>query len=90
MLADFVREIHDVAIVKKRLDEDAKSKVGSELADSSRRDTALDIPTDQTFDPTERAAFIPENDDRQDSPSEYVTKEDLLSEIDERDTGGLS
>lgn len=90
LLADFLREIKEVTLVRKRFEEETRSKLGSERAESIRRpDTAQGKLPDLSLENSERSVFITENDD---NPPEYMTdsgiKDDLASDIDDRDTGG--
>lgn len=88
LLADFLREIRDVSIVRKRCEEKDKSRRESEPAESIRRgDTVKEKLPELTLENSERAIFIAENDDNSDHEKE-VLKDEHASEIDYRDTGG--
>ena len=63
MLADFLREIRDVSIVRKRNEEAYKAKRVQEQAEPPRRpDSEKDNLPDITLSHPERAVFIQEND----------------------------
>ncbi|KAJ7752830.1 vacuolar protein 14 C-terminal Fig4p binding-domain-containing protein [Mycena maculata] len=81
LLADFVREIRDVSVVRKRAEEKARSQRDSS---SVRR---LDTGGDESLGPPERAAFIAENDDQSTCGDESALKDDLPADVDYRDTG---
>lgn len=84
LLADFLREIRDVTVVRRRSEKLAKSThtVG---------DTESIVPSEggQTehsiTDSPERAVFLADHDDAQYPDSEY--KEDRASDFDVRDAG---
>lgn len=85
LLADFLREIRDVSVVRKRADKLAKatSSVGdAESINRSESGQTAEYPL--THSP-ERAAFLPD-DDHKYSDSEF--KDDRASDVDIRDTGG--
>ncbi|KAJ7741096.1 vacuolar protein 14 C-terminal Fig4p binding-domain-containing protein [Mycena metata] len=87
LLADFVREIRDVSVVRKRAEEKARSKRDDS---SSVRQSDLggdDSLPDFSVDHSERSAFIAENDGDSNYGDESALKEDPPPEIDYRDTG---
>jgi len=87
LLADFLREIRDVSIVRKRYEEQAKSK-RRELAEYTRRpNNAAEKLPDITLPYQERNAFIPENNAGSDYDRNPVVQDDHVSEADYRDTG---
>lgn len=91
ILADFLRETRDVTVVRKRSEEQAKSKQDSEPNEQPRRpDTDKESLPDITLGHSERAAFISENDVLSNDDSDLTPKDDPLSESDYRDTGGRS
>jgi vacuole morphology and inheritance protein 14 len=78
ILADFLREIRDVSMVRQRKEEHAES------SDLRRSDEKL---PDITMSHSERALFIPESDFGHDHDGEYSLKDEHKSE-DYRGTGG--
>ncbi|KAJ7129336.1 vacuolar protein 14 C-terminal Fig4p binding-domain-containing protein [Mycena epipterygia] len=86
LLADFVREIRDISVVRKRAEEQAKSKRDS--SSIRRSDIGGDdrLP-DFSVDHSERSAFIADNDDQSNYGDESALKDDLPAEADYRDTG---
>ncbi|KAJ7087383.1 vacuolar protein 14 C-terminal Fig4p binding-domain-containing protein [Mycena crocata] len=86
LLADFVREIRDVSIVRKRAEEKARSKRDS--SSILRSDTGGDdrLP-DFSVDQSERSAFIAENDDQSNYGDESALKDEAATDVDYRDTG---
>jgi vacuole morphology and inheritance protein 14 len=90
-LADFVREIREVSIVRKRAEEDAKSKRNSSRIDTSsirRSDAGEDRLPDFSMDNSERSVFIAENDDQSNYGDETALKDDFPVDLEYRDTGG--
>ncbi|KAJ7437789.1 vacuolar protein 14 C-terminal Fig4p binding-domain-containing protein [Mycena galericulata] len=86
LLADFVREIRDVSVVRKRSEEKARSQRDS----SSVRRSDIegdDRLSDYHSEHPERAAFIAENDDQSNDGDESALKDDLPPDVDHRDTG---
>ncbi|KAJ7774089.1 armadillo-type protein, partial [Mycena olivaceomarginata] len=86
LLADFVREIRDVSTVRKRAEEQAKSKADS----SSVRHSDFggdDRLGDFSVDHSERSAFIADNDDHSAYDDESALKDDAPTDVDYRDTG---
>ncbi|KAG1717597.1 vacuolar protein 14 C-terminal Fig4p binding-domain-containing protein, partial [Suillus paluster] len=79
ILADFLREIRDVSMVRQRKEEHAES------FDLRRSDEKL---PDITMSHSERALFIPESDFAHDCDGEYSLKDEHKSE-DYRGTGAL-
>ncbi|KAG2033639.1 vacuolar protein 14 C-terminal Fig4p binding-domain-containing protein, partial [Suillus americanus] len=79
ILADFLREIKDVSMVRQRKEEHAES------SDLRRSDEKL---PDITMSHSERALFIPESDFGHDHDGEYSLKDEHRSE-DYRGTGAL-
>jgi hypothetical protein len=91
LLADFLREIRDVSAVRKRYEEQLKLKQERELTEPAiRQKHAGEILPDITVPHSERAAFIPENNTVSDHNGEPIPKEDHVSEVDYRDTGGMT
>lgn len=84
LLADFLREIRDVTVVSRQLDQYA---MRTSVEFTRRADATLEKLPDVTLENAERALFIPENDD-QSHHSESAVKEDYSPEINDRDTGG--
>ncbi|KAF7290927.1 Heat repeat containing protein [Mycena chlorophos] len=82
LLADFVREIREITIVRKRAEEKARSQRDNSSIPQSDVDDRL---PDFSVDPSERAVFLPENDGS--NWEEAVSKEDAPIDIDYRDTG---
>ncbi|KAJ7284062.1 vacuolar protein 14 C-terminal Fig4p binding-domain-containing protein [Mycena rebaudengoi] len=90
LLADFVREIREVSIVRKRAEEDAKSKRNSSRIDTSsirRSDAGEDRLPDFSMDNSERSVFIAENDDQSNYGDETALKDDFPVDLEYRDTG---
>jgi vacuole morphology and inheritance protein 14 len=88
LLADFLREIRDVSYVRRQVEEQAKSKTPAESI--RQADTVTDKLPELTLEDTEHAVFIGESDDRSDFDNDSSLKEDLTSDVDDRDTGGMS
>ncbi|KAJ7094447.1 vacuolar protein 14 C-terminal Fig4p binding-domain-containing protein [Mycena belliarum] len=86
LLADFVREIRDVTVVRQRAEEKAKSIRDNSSIRRSDVDGEDRLP-DFSVDQSERSAFIADKDDRSNDGDESVTKEDPPLDIDYRDTG---
>lgn len=80
LLADFLREIRDVSVVRRRHEEQTKT---SRVADLVKEK----VP-DITLSHSERAAFIPENDSDSFQDGDSLLKDDHVSEVGHRDTGG--
>ncbi|TFK43787.1 vacuolar protein 14 C-terminal Fig4p binding-domain-containing protein [Crucibulum laeve] len=86
LLADFLREIRDVAVVSQKLEEHLKTK-GQAPAQSVRRpEMALDRLPDLMLENSERSVFIGENDDQSLQDSESALK-DEATDVDDTDTG---
>ncbi|TFK64053.1 ARM repeat-containing protein [Pluteus cervinus] len=86
LLGDFLREIHEVAMVKRRVDEEAKAKAALDLGDVNRKiEATAELPVDTGEIPAERNVFIAGDDET--ALNELTSPEDLLSDIDEKDTG---
>lgn len=85
LLADFLREIRDVSVVRKRAETlpKATSSVGD--ADSINRSESGQTAEYSLTHSPERAAFLPDDDHRY---SESELKGDRASDVDIRDTGG--
>jgi vacuole morphology and inheritance protein 14 len=88
ILAEFLREIRDVTLVRRRFEEQAKARKEKEIVEQTRRpenaqSKLLDIPP-------ERAVFIPENDASPNQESDGTPNEDFVSETDYRDTASKS
>lgn len=89
LLADFLREIRDVSVVRKRTEEQARSKRDNESI--RHPDTASETLPDLVLENSEHAVFIAEKDDHStfyDDESSH--KEDFTSDGDYRDSGGRS
>ncbi|KDQ64426.1 hypothetical protein JAAARDRAFT_225710 [Jaapia argillacea MUCL 33604] len=86
ILADFLREIRDVSVVRKRSDDSVKPRRGDDSAEQGSRHE--DQLPDITMSHSERAVFLPENPDSM-SPvnEEHALKDDSSSELDARDAG---
>ena len=80
LLADFLREIREICSLKTRID-DAKPQRRNEDGESPRADA--DVPQE----PSEQAIFLNEKDSQPFYDNE--AKDDLTSEVDIRDTGGM-
>jgi vacuole morphology and inheritance protein 14 len=88
LLADFLREIRDVSIVRRRNEEHAKTKTDKEQSEPIRRPDADKLP-DITMSHPERAAFLQENDSNlSDSEEDAGFKDEIKAELDHRDNGG--
>ena len=87
LLADFLRELRDVTIVSRQLEQHTKLKTPAE---SIRRDEndGEKLP-DLTLENAERALYMLENDEHDRSPqgSQHGGRDDT-SDIDVHDTGG--
>ncbi|KAK7062044.1 heat repeat-containing protein [Favolaschia claudopus] len=86
LLADFVREIRDVSIVRRRAEEQAKSMRDSSSVRHSDAGAGDDRLGEFSVDHSERSAFITDNDDHSLYGDESALKEDAHTE-DYRDTG---
>lgn len=84
LLADFLREIRDVTVVSRQLDQ---YTMRTSVEFTRRADATLEKLPDLTLDNAERALFILENDDQSHQASESAVKEDSSPEINDRDTG---
>lgn len=88
LLADFLREIRDVSIVRRRNEEHAKTKKDKEQFEPIRRPDADKLP-DITLSHPERAAFLQENDSNlSDSEEDAGFKDEIKAELDHRDNSG--
>ncbi|KAF7352485.1 Heat repeat containing protein [Mycena venus] len=87
LLADFVREIRDISVVRKRTEEQARSKRDSSSVRHSDFGGGDDRLGDFSVDHSERSAFIGDNDDHSAYGDESVLKEDAPTDSDYRDTG---
>ncbi|RDB19828.1 Protein VAC14 [Hypsizygus marmoreus] len=85
ILADFLREIRDVSIVRRQTEEQTKTKTARPAESLRRVDMPEKLP-ELTMDTTEKAAFIADNDYQSSHDSEFAAKEDV-SNVDDRDTG---
>jgi len=81
ILADLLREIRDVTLVRRRHEEQLKNKKINEVAEQHRR---AETPTEF---PSERSLFISENDGV-DHVMESASQDEFRSEVDYRDSGG--
>ncbi|KDR84015.1 hypothetical protein GALMADRAFT_236599 [Galerina marginata CBS 339.88] len=86
LLADFLRELRDVTIVSRQLEQHAQSKTSAESIRRSEQDGER-LP-DLTMENAERALYMLENDeqDRSAHGSQFDGRDDG-SEVDERDPG---
>lgn len=86
LLADFLREIRDVSIVRRQLDNQAKAQTPAE---SLRHVDIQEKLPDLTLEASERAVFINDNDYHSNYDNESATKDDYAStNVDDRDIGG--
>jgi vacuole morphology and inheritance protein 14 len=86
LLADFLREIRDVSIVRRQLDEQAKARTPAE---SMRHVDMQENLPDLTLESSERAVFLNDNDQQTSPDSASAVKDDYAStNVDDRDTGG--
>ena len=89
LLGEFLREIQDVTVVRKRNEERLKSKKDKDLVEPARRsEHTQDNLLDVVLTHSERAAFISEYDGVFDRGTESALKEESHSEADGHDTGG--
>ncbi|TDL29855.1 ARM repeat-containing protein [Rickenella mellea] len=92
LLADFLREIRDVAIVQKKAEE--KAKLDRDVGRYDQKNNLLEIDKDGLPDITmahpERAAFIAEDDGKLSSHDAESMAREEASELDYRDTGDWS
>jgi hypothetical protein len=79
-----LREIRDISIVNRQLENQAKTKTPAE---SITRTFATEGPIEPTLGDSEKAVFIGDNDYQSNYGSE-TNKDDLASNVDDRDTGG--
>ncbi|KAF8076679.1 vacuolar protein 14 C-terminal Fig4p binding-domain-containing protein [Lyophyllum atratum] len=87
LLADFLREIRDVSIVRRQLDEQANLKSQTPAESLRHVDIQEKLP-DLTVETSERAVFINDNDYQPGYESDSAIKDDYSStNVDERDTG---
>lgn len=91
LLADFLREIRDVSIVRKRNEEHAKSKKEKEQAEPTRRpDVDKEKLPDITLSHPERAAFLQDHGGVTPNHEDDIGyRDEVKSEIDYRDNGGM-
>ncbi|EGO02004.1 hypothetical protein SERLA73DRAFT_104235 [Serpula lacrymans var. lacrymans S7.3] len=82
LLADFLREIRDVSIVRKRQEEQVH-----EASEQRRPDSSKGQLPDITMSHSERAVFIPEGELSPDIDGGFSLKDDIRSENDYRETG---
>ncbi|KAG6850903.1 hypothetical protein H0H93_006729 [Arthromyces matolae] len=86
LLADFLREIRDVSIVRRQLDEQAKMQTPAESLGSDVIEKEL-LP-ELTLETSERAVFINESEQASVDGDESVPKDDITSTLaDDRDLG---
>ncbi|KAJ6515526.1 vacuolar protein 14 C-terminal Fig4p binding-domain-containing protein [Mycena sanguinolenta] len=86
LLADFVREIRDISAVRKRAEEQTRSKRDS--ASIRHSDLGGDDRLEEfSVDHSERSAFIADNEDHLAYGDESALKDDAPSDIDYRDSG---
>ncbi len=88
LLAEFLREIHDVSGVRKQTTESPlqQSKY-SEKSESRPSDNASEKILDIPIEDAERAAFIIDQDERSSYDPDHL-RDDFTSDIDFRDAGG--
>lgn len=90
LLAEFMREIRDVSNVQRKPTESLyRFKPNSEKADSVRQPDRSEKMLDMSVEDAEKAAFILDHDERSSYDQKATLKDDLASDIDYRDTGGL-
>jgi vacuole morphology and inheritance protein 14 len=88
LLAEFLREIRDVSIMRKRNEEHAKAKKDKEQSEPTRRPDAEKLP-DINLSHPERAVFLQEDDDAvSDTEEQAGFKDEIKAEVDHRDNGG--
>jgi vacuole morphology and inheritance protein 14 len=88
LLADFLREIRDVSIVRRRNEDQAKTKKDKEQSEPIRRLDAEKLP-DITLSHPERAAFLQEDDAAlSDTEEQAGLRDEIKAEADHRDNGG--
>ncbi|CAK5275334.1 unnamed protein product [Mycena citricolor] len=88
LLADFVREIRDVTVVRKRTEEKAKSLHDSSSIRHSESGVDESRLPDFSVDQSERAVFIAENDGSSAYGDDIAPlRDDGPSEVEYRDTG---
>lgn len=88
LLADFLREIRDVSIVRRQLDGQAKTKTPAESLSHIPVEPTQEKPIDLTLENSERAVFIGDNDYQSNHDSEAIKEDFASSNLDDRDTGG--
>ncbi|KAJ8507380.1 hypothetical protein ONZ45_g10243 [Pleurotus djamor] len=85
LLGDFLREIREITLVARQMDERAKNKRDAEKADSQH------VPNDKLFDLTmdgaESSAFLPERGSPNSFDAESAIKDEDASDHVYRDTG---
>jgi vacuole morphology and inheritance protein 14 len=87
LLAEFLREIRDVSIVRKRNEDRTKAKKDKEHPQPIRRPDVDKLP-DITLSHPGRAAFLQENDDAlSDTDEETSFKYEIQADTDHRDNG---
>lgn len=87
LLADFLREIRNVSIVRRQLDEQAKAQTPFE---SLRQVDIQEKLPELTLDTSEKAVFISDNEYQSSYDSESALKDDYASTSNnDRDTGGM-
>ncbi|GLB34076.1 putative vacuolar protein 14 C-terminal Fig4p binding [Lyophyllum shimeji] len=87
LLADFLREIRDVSIVRRQLDEQASLKAQTPAESLRHVDVHEKLP-ELTLETSERSVFINDNEYPSGDDSDAAQKDDCAStNIDERDTG---
>lgn len=88
LLADFLREIRDVSIVRQHSDEQTKSR-HSEVDSLWHPDNTSEKLSDLTGS-TDLPVFISENDERPYFENGAIPEQDVTDGNEKRDTGGLS
>ena len=87
LLADFLREIRDVSIVRRRHEEHTKTKKDKEQSEPNRRPDTDKLP-DITLSHPERAAFLQENGAVLSDTEDTGFKDEIKTDVDQRDNGG--
>lgn len=87
LLADFLREIRDVSVVRRRKEEHTKMKKDKEQSEPIRRPDTDKLPDIYLSHPG-RAAFFQENDSVLSDTDEEIGLNEIKAEVEQRDNGG--
>jgi len=85
LLGDFLREIHDVVAVRKRIEEETKIRAANEISEApGKLEVGQEVLLDQGDASEGRNAFIT-------TPEDEVTssQSNSAADIDEKETGGM-